>query len=100
GLALGELDRDAGAVHGVADLADEVLVLGRLEYVVVLDERRVRRQPGVAPGPGVVEGVLEQVELELGAAVHRVPGRRSPLDLALEDSPRRHLDRLARLLVS
>jgi hypothetical protein len=36
GLALGVLDRDAGAVEAVADRAHHLLLLGRLEDVVVL----------------------------------------------------------------
>ena len=45
--------------------ADQVLVAGRLEDVVVLDDERVRREVRVALGRGLVERLAEQEELEL-----------------------------------
>ena len=40
GLALGELDGDAGLGHLVADAGDDVLLPRRLQELVVLDRRR------------------------------------------------------------
>ena len=48
---------------------------------------------------GIVEGLLEQVELELRAAHHRVARLLRPLHLALQDLAGGHLDRLVGFLV-
>ena len=65
-LALRELDRHGGRLHPVADGADEPLLLGGLEDVVVLEVLGDRRQPVVALRARLLERLLEQVELELG----------------------------------
>ena len=91
-LALGVLDRDAGALQAGADRPHDALFLGRLEDVVVLDVGAGRRQLGVVLGPGALVGLVEEVELQLrgeeGAHLHRVEARR----LALQDRPRRDRD--------
>ena len=81
-LALGALDDRAGGIHLVADLAQQ-----RLDPVAaedrVVDVVAVRRRRGpVARVPGLLVGLLEDDELELGAAVrgHAEPG--GPVDLA------------------
>ena len=95
GLALGELDRQPGAGEPAPHRPDDVLLLGRLQDVVVLDVRRVRRQRPVVVGVGGVVRLLEQEELDLAAALHGEPGVPGGGDLTLQDAPRRHLDGLA-----
>ena len=91
-LALRGLDPDAGAVHPVPDLADETLVVGRGEDVVVEDVRDRGREVLVALRPGLLEGLAQEVELELRAEHRLEPERRSPLDLGPQNLPRRRLD--------
>ena len=84
-----------GALHPVADLPDERLVVGRREDVVVEDVRHRRRQVAVVLRVRLLVGLLQEVELELGAE-HRLEARRSrPLDLRLQHLPRRGADRRA-----
>ena len=98
-LALAELDRDVRLGHLIAQQAVERLGLRGLEQVVVLVV--------VAEGPRdrptalgqLLPGVLEDVELELGAGLDRVARVRGARDLPLEDRPRRDRDLLAGLLV-
>jgi hypothetical protein len=88
-----------GAGELVAHLADQPLVLGGLEHVVVHDVVGRRLQPLVSLLRGLVERVLEHVELELRAGLDLVALGGRSLDLTLEDLARCDLDRLVRLLV-
>ena len=99
GLALRELDGDARGVDAAPDRADDVLVACRLEDVVVLDERPVVRQVGVALRLRLLVRVAEQEELQLRAALHRVAERLGTRELVAQDLARRHGDRLAGVLV-
>ena len=65
GLALRELDGDASRVHAVADRADQVLVLRRLEDVVVEHVVVLRREVAVAPRRRLVVALAKHEELEL-----------------------------------
>ena len=65
GLALRELDGDARRVHAVADRADQVLVLRRLEDVVVEHVVVLRCEVAVAPRSSLVVALAEHEELEL-----------------------------------
>ena len=56
-----------GRVHAVPDLADERLVVGRREDVVVEDVGHRRRQVAVVPRVRLGVRLLQQEELELGA---------------------------------
>src|SRR6202030_554830 len=71
----------------------------RLEDVVVLDDERVRREVGVVLRGRFFERLPKDEELELARKVEGEAGRRGALDLALQDTAGRHLDRRARLLV-
>ena len=64
-FALGDLDRDAGGVHAVADRPDQALFLGGLEDVVVLDVPAGVLEVAVALLPCLVVGFVEEVELQL-----------------------------------
>ena len=92
-LALGDLDRDAGGAHLVADATQDVLLACRLQQLVVLDGRGVRRQAPPPLGVGLLEGLLEEEELELGRAAHPQAALGRPLQLAAQDLAGRHLDR-------
>src|SRR5881397_3903268 len=96
-LALRGLDRDVRGLHAVADRADQRLLFRGLQDVVVLEVARDRREVVMALAARLVEGLLEAVELELGRGLDDVGQRRRPLDLPLENPPRRFLDRLALL---
>ena len=85
GLSLGELDGDAGGAHLVADAAQDVLLPRRLHELVVLDRRHVRRQALPPLGAGLLVGVEEEEELELGGAAHAQPALGGPLQLAAQD---------------
>ena len=78
GLALRGLDLDPGALHPVADLADQRLVVGRGEDVVVEDVRHRRRQVAVVLRVRLRVRLLEEVELELGADHRREAERLAP----------------------
>ncbi len=95
GLALRELDRDAGLGHLVADAGDDVLLARRLQELVVLDRRGVGGEVLPALLAGLGERVEEQVELELGGALDHVPPLGGPLDLASQDLTGGDLDRVA-----
>ncbi len=94
-LALRALDGDARVVHVVSDLAQERLVEGRGEDVVVEDVGDGRRQVLVVLLVRLGVGLLEEVELELGAELRREAELRGPLHLALEHLSRGGVDRLA-----
>src|SRR3990172_175287 len=98
-LALGELHGHVRPLHAVPDGADQRLLLRGLEDVVVLEVRGHRGQPVVALPLRLLERLLEDVQLQLGADLDDVPGAGRALDLALQDPPRRLLDRLAPLRV-
>ena len=71
GLALGELDRDAGGVHATADRPEVGLVHRRGEDVVVEDVRDRRGEVLEVLLPGLRVALLVEVELELGGGVRR-----------------------------
>ena len=98
-LALAELDRDSGFRHLVADLAVQRLELGRLEEVVVLVVVADPLDILVALLGEILEGVREDVELELRTRLDGVAQACGPLGLALEHRPGRDRDLRARLLV-
>ena len=95
GLALGELDRDAGAVHAAADRAEVRLVHGGGEDVVVEDvgDRRGEVLEVLLPGLGVA--LLVEVELELRGRIRREAHLLGPLVLGDQDLARRGDDRAA-----
>ena len=76
-LSLRGLDAHPGGVHPVPDLAQERLVVGRRKDVVVEDVRHRRRQARVVLGVRLLEGLAEEIELELaahhGRQAERVP---------------------------
>ncbi len=89
---LGGLHADAGAVHPVADLPDQRLVVGRGEDVVVEDVRDRGGEVPVVLRVRLFVALLEQEELELGAEHRRVAERLGALDLGFQHLPRRGLD--------
>ena len=94
-FALGGLDRDAGALHAVADRADQALLLGRLQDVIVLDVPAGGLETFVALLAGALVRLVEHVELELGRHVGAVAHRLGALDLATQDRARRVRQQLA-----
>ena len=92
GLGLGRLDRDAGRLHALAELADERLVEAGSEQVRV----------GHVPGGGaqlrvpvrmrLCVALAQEEELELRADLGLEAGRSGPLDLLRQDPSRRLLD--------
>ncbi len=94
---LGELHRDPRRLHPVADGAHQRLLLGGLEDVVVLEVVGDRSEAVVALGPRLVEGLPEEVELELGGGLHPVAGGHRAVELPAEHPARRLLDGLALL---
>jgi hypothetical protein len=86
--ALGDLHRDAGGVHVVADRADHALFLGGLQDVVVLDVPAGVLQVPVVLFPGLVVGLVEQVELELRAGLGGPAPLRQAGQLLLQDAAR------------
>src|SRR3984893_5558832 len=96
-LALGKLHGHAAALHVIADRTDERLFLGGLEDVVVLEVVRNGRELLIPLRARLVEGLAEEVELELGGGLDLPPALSRPLELALEQPPRRLLDGLALL---
>ena len=77
-LALGRLDHEPGAVHVVADGAQQRLDPAGAEQRVV-DVVLVRRsQVAVAGVPRLLVGVVEDDELQLGAGQRDQPRRRRP----------------------
>ena len=71
GLALGELDRDACAVHATADRPEVALVHRGGEDVVVEDVGDRRGEVLEVLLPGLRVALLVEVELELGGGVGR-----------------------------
>ena len=71
GLALGELDRDARAVHATPDRPEVLLVHRGGEDVVVEDVRDRRGEVLEVLLPGLGVALLVEVELELGGCVRR-----------------------------
>jgi hypothetical protein len=65
--------------------------------MVVLQVAGDGGQAVIALGPRLVEGLPEQVQLELRGGLDPVAGLRRPLELASQDPARRLLDRLALL---
>ena len=94
-LALRVLDRDARRVHAVANRADERLVVAGREDVVVEDVRHRRGQAAEVLVARLLECLLEQVELELGAELGLEPRCLGAIDLRLQHLPRRGRDRRA-----
>ena len=92
-LTLGGLDGNVGGAHFVTDPAQDVLLTRRLQQLVVLDGRGVRCQALPPLGVGLLEGVLEEEELELGRAADPEPALGRPRQLTAQDLARRHLDR-------
>ena len=88
-LALGILDRDAGALQAVAEGPHHDLVLRRLQDVIVLDVVPGRLEVAVALLVGALVAVVEEEELELrrhiGLELH---GLEAP-ELLLEHRSRR-----------
>ena len=100
-LALGVLDHEVGGAHLVADPADQGLDPRRAEQRVV-DVVEVRRlEVAVRLLPGLLVGVLEDDELELGARVGDPAALGEPGELAAEDLARGgdHLGAVAPLQV-
>ena len=93
GLALRGLDAHPGGLHAVADRAEQRLVVRRAEDVVVEDVRDGRRQARVALRVRLLEGLLEEIELELRAGHRDVAERCRPLHLRLQHLARRGRDR-------
>jgi hypothetical protein len=94
-FAFGGFDRDAGALHAVADGADQALLLGRLADVIVLDVPAGCLETFVAFLPGALVRLVEHVELELGRHVGAVAEGLCALDLAAQDRARRMGQELA-----
>lgn len=87
-LTLGGLDGEAGSGHVVADTAEQGLDAARAEHRVV-DVVLVRRgQPLVAGVPGLLVGVLEDDELQLGAHLGGEAVFGEAVQLAAQDLPR------------
>src|SRR6266478_7167375 len=87
-LTLRELHRHARRFHRVPNGAHQRLLLGRLEDVIVLEVAGDRRQAVVALGARLVEGLAEEIELELGGGLHREATLAHPLDLPLQHPAR------------
>ena len=85
--------RMPGGLHPVPDLAQERLVVGRGEDVVVEDVRHRRRQAGVLLLVRLLEGLAEEIELELAAHHRREAERGRALELRLQHLARRRLHR-------
>ena len=88
-LALGVLDRHPGRAHLVADPADQRLDARRAEQRVVDVVEVGRLEVAVGLLPGLLVGVLEDDELELGAGVGDQPALGKPGELAAQDLARR-----------
>ena len=95
GLALRGLDLHPRGLHPVADLADQRLVVGRGEDVVVEDVRHRRGEVAVVLRVRLRVGLLEDEELELGAELRREAERLRPLHLRLQHLARGGLHRRA-----
>ena len=84
---------NAGGAHLVADAPQDVLLAGRLQQLVVLNGGGVRRQALPPLGVGLLVGLLEEEELELGGAADAQAALGRPLQLPAQDPAGRHLDR-------
>jgi hypothetical protein len=84
GFALGGLHADPRRLHPVADLPHEGLVVGRGEDVVVEDVGDGGRQVQVVLRVRLRVGLLQEVELELGAEHRHVAELACALDLPLQ----------------
>src|SRR5207247_11064471 len=85
-------DRDARTLHPLTYGAQEGLVVGRGEDVVVEDVGHRRRQVDVMLGVRFGERLLEQEELELRARHGLEAQRAGPLDLRPQYLTRRGAD--------
>src|SRR4029077_8487722 len=99
-LALRELDGHPRRLHVVSDRADEPLLPRGLQDVIVLEVGRHGGEAVVALGARLVEGLLEEVELELRRRLDEEPLLLRALDLPAEHPARRLFDRLALLRVN
>ncbi len=84
-LALGGLDGESRARHLVADAAQQGLDAAGAEDGVVDVVLVDRGQVAVAAVPGLLVGVLEDDEFELGAGMGRVAVLGEALQLAAQD---------------
>ena len=98
-LALRELDGHARRLHVVSDRADEPLLSRGLQDVIVLEVTRHGGEAVVALGARLVEGFLEEVELELRRRLDEEPLLLRALDLTAEHPARCLFDWLALLRV-
>ena len=89
GLALRELDRDAGVVHAAANLSQVSLIHRGGEDVVIEDVRDGRGEVLEVLLPGLGVALLVEVELELGGRVRREAHRAGTLVLGDQDLPGR-----------
>ena len=86
-LALGRLDHESRAEHAVADVAQERLDPAGAEQGVVDVVLVGRREAAIGARPGLLVGVVEDDELELGAGKGGQALLGGPLGLRLEDLP-------------
>src|SRR5215468_5100894 len=98
-LPLGELHGHPRRLHVVADGPHERLLAGGLQDVIVLQVARDGGELQIALGPRLVEGLAEEIELELGGRLHLPAALARALELPLEHPARRLLDGLALLRV-
>src|SRR5262249_19846387 len=98
-LAFAAFDHDAGAQHAVADLAMDELLLAGLEDVVVLGVGADRLEALLALRAGVVVGVAEEYELELGGHEHAIATGLRTFHLPAENATGRLLDRPSVLIL-
>jgi hypothetical protein len=99
GLALRILDRNAGAVEAVPDRAHHVLLLRGAHDRVVLVPASNRAEVAIVFVPERLEGLLEQVELELGRHHRLEPHGAGAGDLALQHRAGRVGDLLVAMVV-
>ena len=97
-LAFAELAGDRGGLQAVTNLADEPLLLGPLEDVVVLDVLAVRLEVVIVLAAGPFVRVAEQVELQLRGDHREHSPFLGAFDLAAQDLPGRLRDRVPGLV--
>ena len=97
GLALAELDGHACGLEAPTNRAEDVLILGGLQDVVILQPRRVRFEVAVTLVVGLVVGVLEQVELDLAGHHRQEAHLGGRIHLRLQNAARGHLHQVARV---
>ena len=95
GLSLRGLHPHPGCLHAVADLAQECFVIGGREQVVVEDVGHGRRQARILLRVRLLEGLAEEVELQLAVHHRRVAERGGALELCLQDLARGRSNRPA-----